>query len=289
MVVGGDNDKSKAQGITFVDKACTRVHKGLLAQVMTPEEKECLMFIYESSAVDEADDSDIQEFMRDNSVNTVLLSNLKTFIRSQKPTKEPGCQFSNVGVCIEQFENRAEIVNGNKVVNHDGIQLYVTSSFFNLCFSHDNYEANSIHQGFSNIGKILGIDPKKGKFLITEPNRPEELTPGVVQCTQHTISHQVHSTDRTIENGRYIEKASRQFCSPFMTSALTKKCRKRSSIRGKNEDLEDSYNWMAYRKCEICKWFLDGEGDGQKMINLFFNECVSQRAIHHNMNLRFKS
>ena len=72
-----------------------------------------------------------------------------------------------------------------------------------------------------------------------------------------------------------------------MASALTKKCRKRSSIRGKNEDLEDSYNWMAYEKCEICKWFLSGPGDGQKMMNLFYTECVSQRAIHMNMNNRF--
>tara|TARA_B100001094_G_C18017103_1_gene713178 strand:+ start:597 stop:815 length:219 start_codon:yes stop_codon:yes gene_type:complete len=72
-----------------------------------------------------------------------------------------------------------------------------------------------------------------------------------------------------------------------MTSALTKKCRKRSSIRDKDEDLEDSYNWLAYEKCEICKWFLDGPGDGQKMKNLFYRKCVSQRAIHENMNERF--
>ena len=73
-----------------------------------------------------------------------------------------------------------------------------------------------------------------------------------------------------------------------MSSALTKKCRTKRAVRDKNEDLEDSYNWMAYEKCEICKWFLDGPGDGEEMKRLFFNECVSQRAIHANMNKRFK-
>ena len=206
MVVGGGKDKGKAQGITFVDKACTRVHKGLLSQVVTPEEKEALMYIYESGAVNERVDSDSN--MHDGKISVVLSSNLKAFGKSQKSTKEPGCQYNNVGSCVELFENRSEIINGNKVIMNDGTTTYVTSSFYNLCFSHDNYEANSIHQGFSNIAKVLGIHPDKGKFLITEPNKPEELTPGVVKFILNTSSH-VDAGDRTIENGTYIEKASR--------------------------------------------------------------------------------
>jgi len=209
MVVGGGADNGKAQGITFVDKACTRIHKGLLARVITPEEKEALMFCMQEKAVNEIEGECDDNYMADATVSRIHVANINTYKKSQSQTTDPGCQYSNVGMCIDEFQRRGQIVNGSNVVNIGSTHVLVTSSFFNLCYSKDNYEANSIHQGFSNIGKVLGIDPKKGKFLITEPNKPEELTPGVVQCTEHTISHRVKTSDRTIENGRYIEKSSR--------------------------------------------------------------------------------
>ena len=46
--------------------------------------------------------------------------------------------------------------------------------------------AESVHTGFAKIMKILNVTEKMGRILVTEPNKPEDLTPGVIEYNKYT-------------------------------------------------------------------------------------------------------
>jgi len=88
----------------------------------------------------------------------------------------------------------------------------------------------------------------------------------------------------TIDNARYVKRTSRQFCSPFLASAITNNCRSKKTMRDDDEDLEQTYNLLHYNGCEIAKRLLDGPGNGKKLNNLVYNRLLSHLAIQKRMN-----
>jgi hypothetical protein len=290
MVVGSITNKGKSQAITIVDKNLIRVHKGLLNTVLAPEEKVALKAFrdMEMCTMISCSDADFGGNYVDETVFRILPTPFKTISKSSQDITEPGCRLVNAGACVTLLEDKGKIINGGTIINNEEDEGFIiTSSFYDLCDQQDTGEETSIHQGFSNIGKILGIKKEKGTFLITEPNTPDDLEPGEVKNTRHTDAFKITTRMLQIENARHVNKTSRDFCSPYMKAALTGNSKTRMTMRDEGEDLEDTYNWKDFQKCEICKWFLDGPGDGNGIKKLFFDRCVSQKAIQRNLDAKF--
>lgn len=154
-----------------------------MATVLTPEERTTIIHFKTSGLARPTKHYD--DFL-DDEVYTIERNEVTELCNMGATDVHAGSQYDTVGGCVQLFTNKGSVINGTFVVRIDDFDVLISSSLFEMAMDNGLDEAESVHTGFAKIMKILNVTEKMGRILVTEPNKPEDLTPGVIEYNKYT-------------------------------------------------------------------------------------------------------
>ena len=278
----GKDEKSKTQAMITHNPREVLVHRSLMGECLTPEEKNMLNTLSHKSFCHKPAllPSDIKNAISghkyrkiewvgwntDNSIDIKLVSP-SSFIRVNPE---------------HFFVNKLSPDGSGDESSYSGC-MYVSDKLFQMARD-ERDEAAGITVGLSRLLKVFNTDDKWGKVCIpAHPNDNSLAFALINKKTDHT-KWKVKADMRVMENCKHVPEKRRKLLPGVVKSMIENEENIKFTKIEPGQDLQSCVAKMHLMKSTLGREIMDGPGDGQAMLDKIFQDWLSPIAIQTDLN-----
>ncbi len=272
----GKDEKSKTQAMITHNPREVLVHRSLLGECLTPEEKNMLNCLADKRFCSgPIQPSDISTAIKGQKFRKVNWQSWNDDNSADLCTISPQsfCRVNPEHMTVKDLSPDG----GGDETSYNGF-VYISNRLFEMA-SDERDDAAGITVGFSRMMKVFNTSDDWGQVCIpAHPNNTSVAFAFIDKETDHT-RWKVASSMRKMKNSKHVPEKRRKLLPGIVRNMITQQENKEFTCIKDDQDFQRDIAFSHLKNSTLGKDIIKGPGDGMKMLQIMFDQWLAPEML----------